>query len=167
MVMNKKTNHELRKFVAPEFIFGNGSRKLSVNYARNLGGRKIFLATDSGVEKTGWGSEIAGLLENEGFEIVLFDDISPNPRDYEVMKGAEFYLASQCDVIVAVGGGSVMDSSSQAPRPSTRRTGRAASRSERRVRSMGLSSVESELGHRAAEGVVEKFRDLAFKIDFP
>jgi alcohol dehydrogenase class IV len=39
----------------------------------------------------------------------MFDSISPNPRDYEVMNGAEIYKASNCDVIVAVGGGSVMD----------------------------------------------------------
>ena len=107
--MSRGKKYELRKFVAPEFIFGNGSRKLTVSYARNLGGRRIFLATDSGVENTGWGKEIFSLLEENGFEIIMFDSISPNPRDYEVMNGAEIYKASNCDVIVAVGGGSVMD----------------------------------------------------------
>jgi alcohol dehydrogenase class IV len=109
MFMSKEINFELRKFVAPEFIFGNASRKLAANYARNLGGKKVFLVTDTGIEIAGWEKEISLLLDNEGFETVIFDEVSPNPRDFEVMKGAELYLSAQCDVIIALGGGSVMD----------------------------------------------------------
>jgi len=109
IAVSRKSNYELRKFVAPEFIFGNGSRSHLINYVRNLGGKRIFLASDPGVENAGWGKEMAALLEAQGFETVIFDEISPNPRDFEVMKGADLYLTSPCDVMVAVGGGSVMD----------------------------------------------------------
>ena len=42
-------------------------------------------------------------------DFVEFFEISPNPRDYEVEKGALIYQGNQCDLILAIGGGSVMD----------------------------------------------------------
>ena len=40
---------------------------------------------------------------------MVFDDVSPNPRDTQVQRGAELAAAEGCDVLVAVGGGSPMD----------------------------------------------------------
>nr|WP_243687009.1 hypothetical protein [Methanobacterium formicicum] len=37
---------ELRKFVAPEFIFGSGARLLVGRYAKNFGARKVLIVTD-------------------------------------------------------------------------------------------------------------------------
>ena len=39
----------------------------------------------------------------------FFDRILPNPRDFQVMEGADFYRKNNCDVVIAVGGGSVID----------------------------------------------------------
>lgn len=99
----------LRKFVAPEIVFGAGSRKAVVNFASNFGARHVFLVSDPGVVKAGWVADIENLLREAGFECTVFTGVSPNPRAEEVMTGAELYRASQCDVIVAVGGGSPMD----------------------------------------------------------
>ena len=44
-----------------------------------------------------------------GIESVVFKDLTPNPKDYEVMAGAAVYARERCDVIVAVGGGSAID----------------------------------------------------------
>lgn len=101
--------NELRKFVAPEFIFGKNSRLLVSRYVQNYGGKRILLVTDPGVIAAGWGHEIQTLLQESNFEVVVFDALSPNPRDYEIMKGAELYRQAGCDVIVAVGGGSPLD----------------------------------------------------------
>jgi len=101
--------NELRKFVAPEFIFGDNSRLLTVRYAKNYGAKRVLLVTDCGVKQAGWSTEITNLLQQENFEVVVFDTVSPNPRDYEIMAGAELYITMRCDVIVAVGGGSVLD----------------------------------------------------------
>jgi len=100
---------ELRKFVAPEFIFGEGARLQSGRYARHLGARKVLLVTDKGVISAGWAEEIALCLKKEGLSCNIFSDISPNPRAEEVMKGAEIYREEGCNVIVSVGGGSPMD----------------------------------------------------------
>ncbi|SHL48717.1 Alcohol dehydrogenase, class IV [Desulfatibacillum alkenivorans DSM 16219] len=99
----------LRKFVAPEIVFGNGSRKLAGQYARLYGAGKVFLVTDPGIIETGWVQDVIASLEAAGLSYVMFSDVSPNPRTFQVMQGAEEYLANKCKLIVAVGGGSPMD----------------------------------------------------------
>ncbi|WP_321991998.1 alcohol dehydrogenase-like regulatory protein ErcA [Marispirochaeta aestuarii] len=100
---------EMRKFVAPEFIFGIGARKRCPDYIRTFGGGKVLLVSDPGVEDAGWTQEIAALLRQNRIPYVLYDSVSPNPRDTEVMKGAEFYLQNDCSMILVVGGGSPID----------------------------------------------------------
>jgi len=100
---------ELRKFLAPEFIFGVGARQLAGRYARNLGGRKILVVSDPGVVKAGWTKDVTDSLEAAGLPFVLFTGVTPNPKAEEVMAGVALYRAEQCDALVAVGGGSPID----------------------------------------------------------
>jgi alcohol dehydrogenase class IV len=100
---------ELRKFLAPEFIFGTGARLLAGKYARKLGAQRVLLVSDPEVAAAGWTGEIRELLEREGLAVQEFLGVSPNPRDFQVAEGTERYRASDCDFIVAVGGGSPMD----------------------------------------------------------
>lgn len=100
---------ELRKFVAPEFVFGPGALNLVGRYAMNFGAQKVLVVTDPGVIAAGWSGKIIETLDAAGITSIVFSGVSPNPRDAEVMSGAEFYRSNECDVIVAVGGGSVMD----------------------------------------------------------
>lgn len=100
---------ELRKFVAPEFIFGPEAMRLIGRYLNNFGARKVLIVTDQGVIDAGWLAALTRLHDEEGIESAVFSAISANPRDTEVMAGAEFYHEQRCDVIVALGGGSPMD----------------------------------------------------------
>jgi len=100
---------ELRKFVAPEFIFGVGARELTNQYAQNFSARKALVVTDPGVIDAGWTADVTASLEDAHIPFIIFDQVSPNPRAEEVMAGAELYQSQNCDVIVAVGGGSPMD----------------------------------------------------------
>jgi len=100
---------ELRKFVAPEFVFGPGAADLAGRYARNLGLERALVVTDPGVIEAGWTGRTLDALRLEGLEYVVFSDVSPNPRDEQVMAGAAFFASQGCDGIVAVGGGSPMD----------------------------------------------------------
>lgn len=100
---------ELRKFVAPEFIFGVGARCLAGRYARNFGARKVLVVSDPGVVASGWTKDVTDSLEDAGLSWALFTGLSPNPRAEEVMEGADVYQSEGCNVIVAVGGGSPMD----------------------------------------------------------
>ncbi len=100
---------ELRKFAAPEFVFGVGARGLAGRYARNLGVRHALLVTDPGVIQAGWTSQIEQSLREAGLAVTVFSALTPNPKDYEVAAGLDLYQASGCDGLVAIGGGSPMD----------------------------------------------------------
>jgi alcohol dehydrogenase class IV len=100
---------ELRKFVAPEFIFGRGATALVGRYAANFGARRPLVVTDPGVIAAGPTRAVIGQLEAEGLEYAIFSEVSQNPRDGQVRSGARIYADNGCDVIVAVGGGSPMD----------------------------------------------------------
>jgi len=100
---------ELRKFVAPEFIFGSGARLLVGRYAKNFGARKVLIVTDPGILAMGLVDPVLDALKAEGIDYEIYSNIKPNPTAHQVMEGAEFYLNNNCNFIVAVGGGSPMD----------------------------------------------------------
>ena len=100
---------DLRKFVAPEFVYGKGARCLAANYICKLGVEKIMVVSDPGVIAAGWTEEVLANLRGAGLCCELFSEVSPNPREVQVMHGAEFYREKGCEAIVAVGGGSPMD----------------------------------------------------------
>lgn len=100
---------EVHKFLAPEIVFGSGAVDRVGRYTAHFGARRVLVVTDPGLVRLGLAERVTGLLENNGIEPVLFDRVSANPRDFEVMEGAELYRSEDCDVIVALGGGSPMD----------------------------------------------------------
>jgi len=100
---------ELRKFLAPEIVFGAGAAVLAGRYAQNLGARKVLLVSDPGVSNLPWFADIVESVRNVGLGLDFFTQVHANPRDDEVMQGAELYRSMNCDAIIAVGGGSPMD----------------------------------------------------------
>ncbi len=100
---------ELRKFVAPEFVFGVGARHQSGVYAKRMGLNHVLVVSDSGVEEAGWTAEVINSLQDSDIGTTLYTDVSPNPRSTEVETGANLYKESRCDGIVVVGGGSPID----------------------------------------------------------
>lgn len=99
----------LRKFVAPEIIFGVGARKAAGNFARTFGAQRVLIVSDPGVVAAGWVDDVEASLTEIGIETHRYTNVSPNPRAEEVMRGAELYREHSCNLIVAVGGGSPMD----------------------------------------------------------
>lgn len=78
-------------------------------YVQNLGARRVLLVTDPGVVDLPWFSSITDSILDMGVELEIFAQVHANPRDFEVMHGADAFRAKGCDAIVAVGGGSPMD----------------------------------------------------------
>ncbi|EFL53171.1 iron-containing alcohol dehydrogenase [Solidesulfovibrio fructosivorans JJ]] len=99
----------MRKFVAPEFVFGNGALALAGRQAAGLGVRHALLVADSGLMDFGWPQRVQESLDAAGVETTLFTDFSSNPRDHESMAGSRIFGDAGCDALVAVGGGSAMD----------------------------------------------------------
>ena len=107
--MNPEAALDLRKFVAPEFVYGVGALNQIGRYARNFGAQKALLVTDPGVVRSGWMEKALGSLDEENIAWAIFQDVTANPKDHEVAAGVRFYRDSGCDIIIAVGGGSPMD----------------------------------------------------------
>lgn len=114
---------ELRKFVAPEIVYGDGAIALTGRYAASFGARKPLIVTDPGVIAVGVTDRVIDTLKAEGIDCAVFKDVSQNPRDFEVERGAERYRTEGCDVIIAVGGGSPMDCAKAIGIISTNKTG--------------------------------------------
>lgn len=102
-------HYEMRKFVAPEFIFGVGARHRAAYYAQNMQARRVLVVTDPGIRAAGWLDQLVELLAESDIDSAVFDAVTPNPKDHEVMAGAQRMRDEGCDVIVALGGGSVID----------------------------------------------------------
>ncbi|MFP4106237.1 MAG: alcohol dehydrogenase-like regulatory protein ErcA [Phycisphaerae bacterium] len=107
--MSMHISRELRKFLAPEFIFGWEARRLAGRFAHLLGVTKALLVTDEGVMQAGWAGQVQANLEQNGISTVLFSGLTSNPKDHEMMAGTDRYRRCGCDGIVAVGGGSSLD----------------------------------------------------------
>ncbi len=107
--MGTKDRFELRKYVAPEFIFGHDAISLTAEYLLKFGAKKVFIVTDKVVRELEWVNSLVDKMQSEGMKCTIFDNVSPNPRDNEVMEGSEEYKISGSNVILAVGGGSVLD----------------------------------------------------------
>lgn len=97
------------KFHAPEILFGFGALPEAANAAMGLGARRPLVVTDPGLENTPWPGTVVAALRANGAEPVVWSDVQPNPRASQILDGARTYHAAGCDVIVAVGGGSVID----------------------------------------------------------
>ncbi len=98
-----------RKFVAPEYIYGVDSRLMAGVFCKKLGGRKVLFVTDEGLMHTTWFKEVSEELQKHSVEYVVYSTISPNPRDFEVMNGKLVYEENKCNMILSLGGGSVID----------------------------------------------------------
>lgn len=77
-----------------------------------LCGNKVLLTYGGGsIKKTGLYDKIMTLLKEAGLEVYELSGIEPNPRITSVAKGADLCREHDIDVILAVGGGSVIDAS--------------------------------------------------------
>jgi alcohol dehydrogenase len=70
---------------------------------------KAMIVTDSGVRNAGLLSGIEQSLKQAGIDYFIFDKVEPNPKDNTVHEAAAQFQNRQADVLIAVGGGSVMD----------------------------------------------------------
>ncbi len=91
--------------------FGVGNLSKAGEFAKELGGTKAMIAADRGVRSTGIVDKVEAAVKEAGLDVVHFDQIVPNPRQTDCEAGAKLALDAGADIILAVGGGSTMDSS--------------------------------------------------------
>jgi alcohol dehydrogenase len=90
-------------------VFGPGSLARLGEVARELGGLRVLLVTDPGLEAAGHPQRAMKHLEAAGLKVFVFDEVRENPSTAQVEMGAAFARERNVDLIVAVGGGSSMD----------------------------------------------------------
>lgn len=89
--------------------YGTGAVGELGSTARELGLTRVLLVTDAGMVKLGVAGQAQGLLEKAGLRITLFDQVQPDPTLQNVEDGLALLRVSNCDGLVAVGGGSSID----------------------------------------------------------
>jgi alcohol dehydrogenase len=92
-----------------EIRFGPGVSESIAGLVEQLGGARIAIVTDPGIIAAGIAGPIAAQLRDAGYAVETFAEVSPNPRDHEVVRAAEAIAAHGAETIVAVGGGSPLD----------------------------------------------------------
>ena len=90
-------------------IFGAGELERLGELATGLGLRRVLLVTDPGLLATGHPQRAKQLLEAAGVGVTVFAEAAENPTTREVEAGAAVALDVQVDGLVAIGGGSVLD----------------------------------------------------------
>lgn len=95
---------------ATKAIFGEGCVKEYLNCLLSSYGDNVMLAYGGGsIKKNGVYDEVIAILENAGKNIIEFSGIMSNPTYAKVLEGAKLAKENDVDLILAVGGGSVMD----------------------------------------------------------
>jgi len=99
-------------FYSPtQFVFGKGTENESGAYVKKFGGSRVLVHYGSGsVVRSGLLDRVKKSLEAEGIAYVELGGVQPNPRDTLIYKGIELCRKEKVDFILAVGGGSVIDS---------------------------------------------------------
>lgn len=95
--------------VAPAINFGYGISEQTGAFVRSLDVERVLLVTDVGIRAAGISGKIESALSSSGIAFEIYDQVSPNPRDYECLAAAELARASGAQAIVAIGGGSPID----------------------------------------------------------
>ena len=90
-------------------VFGPGASMRAGQLARDLGGRRVLLVTDPGIVAAGHAGRIQGYIEAAGLEVTVFDHSDQNPTTATIDCCVEAARRAKIDFILAVGGGSSMD----------------------------------------------------------
>lgn len=100
-------------FYSPtEFVFGKDRENETAKYVKKFGGTKVLIHYGGGsVVKSGLLDRVKKSLDSEKIPYVLLGGVKPNPRDTLVYEGIDLCKKENVDFILAVGGGSVIDSS--------------------------------------------------------
>lgn len=97
-------------FILPTKIrYGSGIIKVLGEELGLLKAKRIMIITDKGLVSTGLVKRITDIIENEGMDFIIYDEIEANPKDYNVEACAQKAIEQGIDTIVAFGGGSPID----------------------------------------------------------
>ena len=99
-----------REFIVPgQMITGSGALEMAQNTLGTLG-KKAMIVTDKVMIDLGNCAKVENALKSQNVEYTIYSEIAGEPTDTMIAKGLEQYKAEGCDFLVALGGGSPIDS---------------------------------------------------------
>lgn len=99
-----------QRFILNEVsYFGAGARKELPEVLNRMGLKKALVCSDKGLIKVGTTKMVTDVLDETSFPYEIYSEIKPNPTVTNVKQGIDAFKASGADCIIAIGGGSSMD----------------------------------------------------------
>ena len=99
-----------REFIVPgQMISGSGALDMAQDTLGTLG-KKAMIVTDKVMIDLGNCAKVENALKSQGVEYTIYSEIAGEPTDVMIEKGLAQYKAERCDFLVALGGGSPIDS---------------------------------------------------------
>lgn len=92
----------------PQIIYGENALAESMEYVEKSG-TKALIVTDEVMVEIGNIAQLEGELKKIGVDYVIYDGVGGEPTDEMVEKGIELYQDNDCDFLIAMGGGSPID----------------------------------------------------------
>lgn len=100
----------VNRFILNEVsYFGPGARKELPGVVARLGYKKALVVTDKGLMKFGVAKMVLDVLDEAAIPYEIYDEVKPNPTVTNVKMGVEACKKAEADFIIAIGGGSSMD----------------------------------------------------------
>lgn len=96
-------------FLPVNIEFGSGKVAKTGELTKPYGKKALIVTGHSSAKKSGLYDKVKDSLKAEGIDSVLFDKVAQNPLTTTAAEGAAFAKDNGCDVVVAIGGGSIMD----------------------------------------------------------
>ncbi|SFC91245.1 iron-containing alcohol dehydrogenase [Clostridium uliginosum] len=98
------------EFIVPSKILsGKNSLEKSIEYLKKIGS-KALIVTDDVMVQLGNIDNVVNILNKEKIKYSIYHEINGEPTDVMIKDGVELYKGNQCDFLIAVGGGSPIDS---------------------------------------------------------
>jgi len=92
-------------FFSPNIVYGEDA----LDFLENIPGEKCFIITDKILEDLGYLKILTDKLEKFGRTFEVFNDVEPDPHEEDVLKAKESCISYAPNIIIGLGGGSVMD----------------------------------------------------------
>lgn len=100
---------EFNYYLPVNIVFGCGKANEAGVLAKPYGKKALIVTGGSSAKKSGLYDRVKNALETENISTELFDKVKQNPLTTTAIEGAEYAKAMNCDMVVAIGGGSIMD----------------------------------------------------------
>lgn len=100
---------EFNYYLPVNIVFGSGKVNKAGELAKTYGKKALIVTGKSSAKKSGLYDKVNDSLKKAGLETELFDKVSQNPLTTTAGEGAAYAKEKGCDVVVAIGGGSIMD----------------------------------------------------------